>query len=109
MRRCSRPISMRALRRGRCGGGSLRCVRGAIMSNSIAIVGDHFMLPSVFAERIAAACGNCVRIRTLEQPWPDEPMEHGYTGSTLDGLKEYMGETEEVLDYFDHYTFYDTH
>ena len=55
------------------------------MSNSIAIVGDRFMLPSVFAERIAAACGNGVNIRTLEQPWPDEPMEHGYAGSTLDG------------------------
>jgi D-3-phosphoglycerate dehydrogenase len=66
------------------------------MSSSIAIVGDRFMLPSVFAERIAAACGNGVNIRTLEQPWPDEPMEHGYAGSPLDGLKEFMGHPDDV-------------
>jgi D-3-phosphoglycerate dehydrogenase len=66
------------------------------MSSSIAIVGDRFMLPSVFAERIVAACGNGVDIRTLEQPWPDEPMEHGYAGSKLDGLKEFMGDPDEV-------------
>jgi len=50
------------------------------MSKSIAIIGDRFMLPSIFADRIAAACGDGVNIRTLEQPWPDEPMEHGYAG-----------------------------
>ncbi len=71
-------ISMRASRRGRSGSGLLRCVREAIMPKSIAIVGDRFMLPSVFAGRIAAACGKGVHIRTLELPWPDEPMEHGY-------------------------------
>lgn len=66
------------------------------MSSSIAIIGDRFMLPSVFAERITAACGNSIDIRTLEQSWPDEPMEHGYAGSTLDGLKEFMGDPDEV-------------
>src|SRR5438034_10556545 len=96
MRRCSRPISMRALRRGRSGSGLLRCAREAIMFSSIAIVGDRFMLPSVFAERITAACGNGIDIRILEQPWPDEPMEHGYAGSKLDGLKEFMGDPDEV-------------
>ena len=69
------------------------------MSSSIAIVGDRFMLPSVFAERISAACGNGVNIRTLEQPWPDKPMEHGYAGSPLDGLKEFMGHPDEVAAY----------
>ena len=66
------------------------------MPNSVAIVGDRFMLPSVFAERITAACGNGIAIRTLEQSWPDEPMEHGYAGSKLDGLKEFMGDPDEV-------------
>ena len=66
------------------------------MSKSIAIIGDRFMLPSVFADRIAAVCGNGVDIRTLEQPWPDEPMEHGYAGSSLDRLKEYMGDPNEI-------------
>ncbi len=69
------------------------------MSSSIAIVGDRFMLPSVFAEKITAACGNGIDIRLLEQPWPDEPMEHGYAGSKLDGLKEFMGDPEEVAEF----------
>jgi D-3-phosphoglycerate dehydrogenase len=79
------------------------------MSSSIAIVGDRFMLPSVFAERIAVACGNGVYIRTLEQPWPDEPMEHGYAGSTLDGLKEFMGHPDEIADFIGDATLLVTH
>ena len=67
-------------------------------SPSIAIIGDRFMLPSVFAERITALCGG-VDIRILEQPWPDEPMEHGYAGSKLDGLKEFMGDPDELADF----------
>lgn len=66
------------------------------MPRSIAIVGDRFMLPKVFAERITAACRADIDIRTLEQPWPDEPMEHGYAGSKLEGLKEFMGDPDEV-------------
>jgi D-3-phosphoglycerate dehydrogenase / 2-oxoglutarate reductase len=65
-------------------------------SKAIAIIGDRFMLPSVFAERITAACGNGLSIRTLEQPWRDEPMEHGYAASSLDRLKEFMGHPDDV-------------
>jgi len=83
--------------RGRSGSSSRRCAQELAMPNSIAIVGDRFMLPSVFAERITAACGNGIAIRTLEQSWPDEPMEHGYAGSKLDGLKEFMGDPDEVI------------
>jgi len=66
------------------------------MSDIVAIIGDRFMLPSVFAERIAAACGNGLSIRALEQPWPDQPMEHGYADSSLDRLKEFMGDPDEI-------------
>ncbi len=69
------------------------------MSKSIAVIGDRFMLPSIFVEKITAACGNGIDIRTLEQPWPDEPMEHGYAGSKLDGLKEFMGDPDEVVSF----------
>ncbi|RTE94845.1 2-hydroxyacid dehydrogenase [Bradyrhizobium sp. LVM 105] len=69
------------------------------MPSKIAIVGDRFMLPKVFAERITAACGSAIDIRVLEQPWPDEPMEHGYAGSKLDGLKEFMGDPDEVVNF----------
>jgi D-3-phosphoglycerate dehydrogenase / 2-oxoglutarate reductase len=60
----------------------------------IAIIGDRFMLPSVFKEKIEAACGTELNIRTIETAWPDEPMEHGYLAAGLDGLKEYFGSPE---------------
>jgi D-3-phosphoglycerate dehydrogenase len=72
---------------------------GSSIAKSIAIVGDRFMLPSIFAERISATCGNGIDIRVLQQPWPDEPMEHGYAGSKLDGLKEFMGDPDEVVEF----------
>ena len=65
----------------------------------IAIIGDRFMLPQVFHDKIVEACGDSLDIRMLEQPWPDEPMEHGYAKAGMDGLKEYMGEADEIVDF----------
>jgi D-3-phosphoglycerate dehydrogenase / 2-oxoglutarate reductase len=65
----------------------------------IAIIGDRFMLPSVFQEKIEAACGAAHKIRTIETAWPDEPMEHGYAAKGLDGLKEYYGKPDEVVEF----------
>jgi len=67
------------------------------MTVSIAIIGDRFMLPSMFETAIRAKCGDGPQIKSLEMPWPDEPMEHGYARAGLDGLKEYMGDPEEVI------------
>src|SRR6266542_2793404 len=94
--RCSQPMSRRGSPRGRSGSGSPPCAPEAKMSDTIAIIGDRFMLPSVFADRIAAACGNGVKIRAHEQHWPDQPMEHGYADTPLDGLKEFMGHPDEI-------------
>ncbi|RVJ44491.1 oxidoreductase, partial [Sinorhizobium meliloti] len=44
----------------------------------IAIIGDRFMLPDVFRDKIVEACGDEHEISMLELPWPDVPMEHGY-------------------------------
>ena len=65
----------------------------------IAIIGDRFMLPSVFQEKIEAACGLMHSIRTIETAWPDEPMEHGYAVNGLDGLKEYYGQPDDVVEF----------
>lgn len=65
----------------------------------IAIVGDRFMLPSVFERKLVEAIGDGHVIRSLEQPWPDEPMSHGYHGDALAGLKEYMGDPDEIADF----------
>lgn len=67
--------------------------------SKIAIIGDLFMLPEVFQDKIEQACGNGLDIRTLQQPWPDEPMEHGYATSGIDGLKEYFGTADDVVDF----------
>ena len=65
----------------------------------IAIVGDRFMLPSMFESAIRARCPNALDIATFELPWPDEPMLHGYAMPGMDGLKEYQGDPDEVLGY----------
>ncbi len=67
------------------------------MAAHIAIIGDRFMLADAFASAIEAACGPGHRIRTLELPWPDVAMEHGYARPGLDGLKEYLGDPDEVV------------
>jgi D-3-phosphoglycerate dehydrogenase / 2-oxoglutarate reductase len=69
------------------------------MTKKIAIIGDRFMLPEVFRERIVALCGNEHDIRTLQQPWPDVPMEHGYAVKGMDGLKEYLGDPDEIVEF----------
>ena len=53
----------------------------------ISIMGDRFMLPSMFEQAIRRKCGEKAEIRSYEAPWPDEPMEHGYAEPGMDGLK----------------------
>jgi D-3-phosphoglycerate dehydrogenase len=69
------------------------------MPRTVAIIGDHFMLPEVFAERIIDACGTGLDIRTKKENWPNEPMEHGYAVNGMDGLKEYFGTADDVVDF----------
>ena len=69
------------------------------MMRKIAIIGDHFMLPDVFEEKIRARCPQALDIRKLTQPWPGEPMEHGYATPGMDGLKEYMGDADEIVEF----------
>jgi D-3-phosphoglycerate dehydrogenase len=69
------------------------------MRKKIAIIGDRFMLPEVFREKIEKACGDNLDIRTLETAWPDEPMEFGNAALGLDKVREYFGEPDEVVDF----------
>jgi D-3-phosphoglycerate dehydrogenase / 2-oxoglutarate reductase len=69
------------------------------MPRSVAIIGDYFMLPEVFAEKIHAACGDAVSVRTRKDNWPNEPMEHGYAAAGMEGLKEYFGDADGVVDF----------
>jgi len=71
------------------------------MTRKIAIVGDNFMLPDVFEKKILERCKLELEIKKLQQPWPDEPMEHGYAQAGMDGLKEYMGNAHELVEFID--------
>ncbi len=69
------------------------------MTRPLAIIGDHFMLPEVFEDRLRTACGDALAIRSRKDNWPDEPMQHGYATPGMDGLKEYFGTADEVVDF----------
>lgn len=71
------------------------------MSREIAIIGDNFMLPEVFEEKIRDIVKTPVTVRTLKHAWPDEPMEHGYAVKGMDGLKEYFGDPDDVVEFID--------
>jgi D-3-phosphoglycerate dehydrogenase len=67
----------------------------------IAVIGDYFMLPEVFEKSLKATCHTDIHVRTMTQPWPDEPMEHGYATAGMEGLKEYMGNADEIVAFID--------
>lgn len=79
------------------------------MPSHVAIIGDHFMLPEVFEEKIRSACGNTVTTRTRKDAWPDVPMEHGYATPGMDGLKEYLGTADDVVDFVGEAEIFVTH
>jgi D-3-phosphoglycerate dehydrogenase / 2-oxoglutarate reductase len=69
-----------------------------MMPSKISIIGDRFMLSSMFEDALRDRCKQFVLdIRSHDLPWPDQPMEHGYAVSGMHGLKEYMGSADEVI------------
>ncbi len=69
------------------------------MKHRVAIIGDHFMLPEIFEQKLLEACEDRISIRTRKDDWPDTPMEHGYQGGQLEGLKEYFGTPDDVVEF----------
>lgn len=68
------------------------------MHRKLAIIGDKFMLSSIFEEAIRERCRLYdLSIRRHDFAWPDEAMEHGYAVEGMAGLKEYMGSADEVV------------
>jgi D-3-phosphoglycerate dehydrogenase len=66
--------------------------------HKIQIIGDRFMLSSMFEAAIRKRCEEYeLEIALHDLPWPDEPMEHGYAVSGMDGLKEYMGTPDQIV------------
>lgn len=75
----------------------------------IAIIGDRFMESSVFEREIHEKCGSGISFRSMDLPWPDVPMEHGYNEPSPDGLKEFMGTSEMVVSNIENATILVTH
>ena len=69
------------------------------MRRKISVIGDRFMLSSMFEEALRERCRLFeLDIRTHDMAWPDEPMEHGYAVQGMDGLKEYLGSADQVVE-----------
>lgn len=68
------------------------------MKRHISIIGDRFMLSSIFEAAIVERCRLFdLDIRKHDMAWPDEHMEHGYAVAGMEGLKEYMGSADDVV------------
>ena len=67
------------------------------MTAEVAIIGDRFMLSSMFREELEKACGREIRCTTMDLPWPDEPMHQAPHAPELEPVREYMGTPEQVL------------
>ncbi len=69
------------------------------MTRKVAVIGDRFMLSQMFEEALRDRCKLFdLDIATHDFDWPDQPMEHGYAVQGMDGLKEYMGSADEVVE-----------
>jgi D-3-phosphoglycerate dehydrogenase len=69
------------------------------MQRKLAIIGDRFMLSEMFEQAIDSRCKLYdIEVTKHDFPWPDEPMEHGYAVPGMDGLREYMGSADEVVE-----------
>ena len=71
------------------------------MSTRLAVIGDRFMKPEVFIAALHQRVEADLELCTLELPWPDEPMQHGYAGDALEGLTEFMGQPEDFVELLD--------
>ncbi len=68
------------------------------MLRRVCVIGDRFMLSTMFESALRDRCKLYnLDIKKHDLPWPDEPMEHGYAVEGMDGLKEYMGDADEIV------------
>ena len=67
---------------------------------TIAVIGDRFMRASAFTTALDGVAAGA-QVRTLELPWPDQPMRHGYVDGGIPGLREYMGDPDEIAAFVD--------
>lgn len=79
------------------------------MAPRVAIIGDNFMLPDAFRDALIATSGLDLDIRMRRDNWPGDPLVHGHTKAGMDGLKEYFGDADEVVEFVDDAQIFITH
>lgn len=65
--------------------------------HTVAIIGDNFVTPESIRRHLELL-GAGLKFREKRYPWPDEPMRLDAHREELRGLREYMGEPEDVLE-----------
>ncbi len=64
----------------------------------IMIIGDNFMLPQIFQQKLNGIPGLDLNVETACNNWPGDPLVHGHTTPGMDGLKEYFGDADDVVE-----------
>jgi D-3-phosphoglycerate dehydrogenase / 2-oxoglutarate reductase len=68
------------------------------MAHKISIIGDFFMLSDMFETALLDRCRlHELEINKHDFPWPDHPMQQIGVADGLEGLKEYFGSADEVV------------
>ncbi len=67
-------------------------------SRKLAIIGDNFITTTSLKSHLQAL-GADLDMREKQFPWPDQPMNLVAQHSGLKGLREYMGDPEEVTEF----------
>jgi len=68
------------------------------MTNSIAIIGDNFMLSSLFQDALHQKLGTDLSISSLDLPFPDTPVIQRSSDDEYAGLREFQGTANQVVE-----------
>jgi D-3-phosphoglycerate dehydrogenase len=67
----------------------------------IIVIGDHAMHPDIFVAALQRVVASDAEFRTVELDWPNTPMVQAYRPGRdpehLKGLREFLGDPEEIL------------
>jgi D-3-phosphoglycerate dehydrogenase / 2-oxoglutarate reductase len=68
------------------------------MPRKLAIIGDFFMLSDMFETALLDRCRlHELEITKYDFPWPDEPMQQTGAADSLNGIKEYFGSADDIV------------
>lgn len=69
------------------------------MIKTVAIIGDNFMNSETFKKALQSTIASGLDYRLLDLPFPDQPITQSSTDREYQGLKEYQGDIDEVIEF----------